>query len=104
MAGYITQFADTVALESADAVGVAKGIQKGLEAVDNELLKEKLVACTFDGASVKSGGVTQQLQAKIGRPVIVTHSFAHRLELEVLDAVKNLFVPKQILRHYQVHV
>ena len=48
-------------LESADAVGVTKGIKKGLEAVDidNELLKEKLVGCTFNGASVmmaKSGG------------------------------------------------
>ena len=48
------QFADIVALESADAVGVAKGIEKGLEAVDidNELLKEELVRYTFDDASV----------------------------------------------------
>ena len=89
-----TQFADIVALESADAVGVTKGIQKGLEAVDidNELLKEKLAGCNFDGASVmmgKRGGVTQQLQAKIGRPVIVIHCVAHRLELAVLDAVKT---------------
>ena len=30
----ITQFAGIVALESADAVGVTKGIEKGLEAVD----------------------------------------------------------------------
>ena len=87
-------FADIVALESADAVAVAKGIEKGLEAVDidNELLKEKLVGCTFHGASVmmaKSGGVTQQLQAKIGRPVIVTLCVAHRLEMAVLDAVKT---------------
>ena len=49
--------------------GVAKGIKKGLEAVDigNELLEEKLVGCTFDDASVmiaKNGGVTQQLQVK----------------------------------------
>ena len=51
---YSTQFADIVALESADTIGVAKGLEKGLEAVDidNELLKEKLVGCTFDGASV----------------------------------------------------
>ena len=74
--------------------GVAKGIKKGLEAVDidNELLKEKLVGCNFDDASVmiaKSGGVTQQLQVKIGRPVIITHCVAHRLGLEVLDAVKT---------------
>ena len=73
--------------------GVAKGIKKGLEAVDidNELLKEKLVGCTFDDASVmiaKSGGVTQQLQVKIGRPVIVTHCVAHRLKLAALDAVR----------------
>ena len=74
--------------------GVAKGTEKGLEAVDidNELQKEKLVGCTFDDASVmmaKSGGVTQQLQVKIGRPVIVTHCVDHRLELVVLDAVKT---------------
>ena len=67
-----TQFADIVALESANAVGVAKGIEKELEAVDidNELLKEKLVGSTFDVASVmtaKSGGVAPQLQVKIGR-------------------------------------
>ena len=41
--------------------GVAKGIKKGLEAVDidNKLLKKKLVGCTFDDASVmvaKTGG------------------------------------------------
>ena len=87
------QFADIVALQSADTVGVTKGIKKGLKAVDidNELLKEKLVGCTFDGASVmmaRSGGVPQQLQAKIGRPIIVTHCVVHRLELAVLDAVK----------------
>ena len=48
------QFADIVVLESADAVGVPKRIEKGLEAVDidNELLTEKFVGCTFDGASV----------------------------------------------------
>ena len=48
--------------------------------------------CTFDGASVmmaKNGGVTQQLQVKIGRLVIFTHCVAHRLELAVLDAVKT---------------
>ena len=37
----------------------------------------------------KNGGVTQQLQVKIGRPVIVTHCIAHRLELTDLDAVKT---------------
>ena len=84
------QFADIVSLESADAVDVAKGIEKGLEPadIDNELLKEKLLGCNFDGASVmmtKSGGVTLQLQVKIGRPVMV----AHRLDLVVLDAVKT---------------
>ena len=94
LAYYSTQFADTVAVESADAIGVAKGIEKGLEVADigNELLKEELVGCTFDGARVmmaKSGGVTQQLQVKIGRPVIVTQCIAHRLEMAVLDAVKT---------------
>ena len=61
-----TQFADIVALESADAVGVTSAIGKGLQAVDNdeELLKEKLAGCTFDGANVmmgKKGGVMQHL-------------------------------------------
>ena len=88
-----TQFADIVALESADAVGVTSAIEKGLQAVDidEELLKEKLAGCNFDGANVmmgKKGGVMQHLQAKIGRPIIVMHCVAHRLELAVLDAVK----------------
>ena len=48
-----TQFADIVALESADAVGVTSAIEKGLQAVDidEELLKEKLAGCNFDGAN-----------------------------------------------------
>ena len=72
-----TLFADIVALESAHAVCVVKGTKKGLEAVvdiDNELLKEKFVGCTFNGPSVmiaKSGGVTQQLQGKIGTPLLI---------------------------------
>ena len=48
------------------------------------------MGCTFDGACVvlaKSGGVTQQLQQKIGRRVVI-HCVAHRLEA-VLDAVKT---------------
>ena len=51
---YSKPFAEIGALESADAVGVTKEIETGLEAVDidNELLKEKLVGCTFNGASV----------------------------------------------------
>ena len=89
-----TQFADIVALESADAVGVTSAIEKGLQAVDidEELLKEKLAGCNFDGANVmmgKKGRVMQHLQAKIGRPIIVMHCVAHRLELAVLDAVKT---------------
>ena len=77
-----TQFADIVALESADAVGVTSAIEKGLQAVDidEELLKEKLAGCNFDGANVmmgKKGGVMQHLQAKIGRPIIVMHCVAH---------------------------
>ena len=58
----------------------------------NELLKENVVGCTFNGASVmvtKSGGVTQQLQVKISRPVIDISCIAHRLQLAVLDAVKT---------------
>ena len=50
------------------------------------------MGCNFDSASVmmgKRGGVTEQLQAKIGRPIIDIHCVAHRLELAVLDAVKT---------------
>ena len=63
-----------------------------LKELRNELLKEKVVRCTFNGASVmvtKSGGVTQQLQVKISRPVIDISCIAHRLQLAVLDAVKT---------------
>ena len=73
---YSAQFADIVALELADAVSVAKGIEKGPEAVhiDNELLKDKFVGCTFDGPSVmiaKGGGVTQQLQVKLADTLLL---------------------------------
>ena len=90
-ANYSIQFPS---LESADAVGVTKGIRKGLEAIDidNELLKEKLARCTFDGASVMMAerrGLIQQLQPKILRPVIVIHCVAHRKELAVVDAIKT---------------
>ena len=66
---------------------------QGLEAVDidNKLLKQKLVGCTFNGASVmmaKNEGVSQQLQVKIGRPVLDIHCVTHGLELAVLDAIK----------------
>ena len=46
-----------MALESADADGVTKGIEKGLKAVDifNELMKKKLVGCNFNGASMMMG-------------------------------------------------
>ena len=55
---------------------VAKGIEKGAEVVDidNELLKEKVVGCTFDGPSVmiaKGGRVTQQLQVKLADPLLI---------------------------------
>ena len=63
-----------------------------LKEFTNELLKEKVAGCTFNGASViitKSGGVTQQLQVKISRPVIDISCIAHRLQLAVLDAVKT---------------
>jgi len=84
-----TQFSDIAALESADAVGVTNGIEKELEAVDiyNELRKEKLVGCNFDGASMmmdKRGGGTQQLKVKIHRRVIVIHWVAHRLDRRFL--------------------
>ena len=73
---YSRQFADIVVLELADAVCVAKGIEKGPEAVhiDNELLKEKFVGCTFDGPSVmiaKGGRVTQQLQVKLADTLLL---------------------------------
>ena len=60
----------------ADAVCVAKGIEKGPETVenDNELLKEKFVGCTFESPSVtiaKGGGVTQQLQVKLADPLLI---------------------------------
>ena len=64
------------------------------------------MGCTFDGASVmmaNSGGVTQQLQVKIGRPVIVSHCVAHRLELAVLDAVKAGSHVRRKHKHKEVH-
>ena len=89
-----TKMADCVALKSGDAKGVLEGINKGLQSVgvDEQVLKEKLVACNFDGAAVNMGkdnGVAKQIQDNIGEHVITVHCLAHNLELAVLDVLKD---------------
>ena len=89
-----TQFADLVPLQSANADGITDAIDEGLEAVqvDENVLKEKLVGCNFDGANVMigaKGGVSKKLEDKIGHPLCIIHCVAHKLELAVLDAVKR---------------
>lgn len=89
-----TQFSDLVPLQSGEANGITDAIGKGLEAiqVDENVLREKLVGCNFDGANVMmgaKGGVSKKLEDKVGHPLCIIHCVAHKLELAVLDAVKR---------------
>ena len=84
---YTMQFADIVAL-------LLKELKRVRSSWHWQWITERktcgmhLQWCQCDDG-YKSGGVTQQLQLIIGRPVIVTHCIAHRLELLVLDVVKT---------------
>jgi hypothetical protein len=102
-----TDFVAMMALEHAHADGVYAGIKGGLD----ELLKEKgetpnheqlgIIGGNFDGASVMMGarnGVKAKLAADYPW-VVVIHCIAHKLELGVLDAVKEVPYLKEFEAH-----
>ena len=84
-----------VPLESATADGVTEAILKGLNTtgITETDIKQKLICCNFDGASVmlgKKGGTAKKLQDIAGHDLIWVHCVAHNLELGAVDAARNV--------------
>lgn len=89
-----TKMVDCINLDAGNAEGVLKGIDKGLKSVgvDEDAQKEKLIACSFDGAAVNMGkdsGVAKRLTDRVGKHLIRVHCVAHNMELAILDVVHN---------------
>ena len=61
-----TQFANIIPPESVDGRGITEAIEKGLVNVNvgEDVLREKLVACNFDGASVMIGCKSGESQVR----------------------------------------
>ena len=100
-----TKMADCIAVKSSDANGVLLGIEEGLRSVgvDEDVLKEKLVACNFDGAAVNMGkenGVARKIRDRVGEHVITVHCVAHNLELAILDVMKDNDSSTNIWNHW----
>lgn len=79
-------------VKQADAPGVLRAIDSPLDSVgiDQEVWQKKAVCAKFDGAAVMMGqktGVAASLKERVPHTVVC---IAHRLELAVLDAVKNV--------------
>jgi hypothetical protein len=80
---------DIVALDTVKAVGISKALVKTLV---NTVGTDKLVAQSYDGASVMSGvkgGVQKLVSDTVGRQILYIHCFAHRLHLVVLVVLKT---------------
>ena len=92
----VAKFADLVPVKSGDAQGVTDAITQGVhEKYDlrQPELKEKLVGCNFDGASVMMGskaGVAKRISQMLEHSIVIIHCVAHNLELAVDDAVKTV--------------
>ena len=91
----MTKFVDLVPLKSGDAQGVTEAITQAVpEKYDlgQPELKQKLVGCNFDGASVMMGsktGVAKRISELVVHNIII-FCVAHNLELAVVDAIKNV--------------
>ncbi|KAK5918088.1 hypothetical protein CgunFtcFv8_002883 [Champsocephalus gunnari] len=82
-----------MAVKSADANGVLAAFLEALHHVDltDGDIKKKMIACTFDGASVNQGakgGVIVKLRELMGHVLISIWCAPHKLELLLLDATK----------------
>lgn len=91
-----TVFASIEKLENAAAEGVLKAIIKGVSECGVNLREQegpKVVCVNMDGAAVNMGaknGVAKKINDIVENQVIVTHCVAHKLELGILDAVKEV--------------
>lgn len=96
----VTSIASIEKLENARAEGVFEAINRGLQKcglgfdnIGQADSKLKLVCVNLDGAAVNMGaknGVAKKVNDSVSNKVLVTHCVAHRLELGVLDAVKEM--------------
>ena len=92
----VTKIVDLVPLKTGDAQGVTDAITQGAcEKYDlgKPELKQKLVGCNSDGASVMMGsktGVAKRTSEMVEHSIVTIHCVAHNLELAVADAVKTV--------------
>ena len=94
----VTSIASIENLENATADGVVDAVKRGLMKCDIDIdnlsnQNSKLVCMNLDGAAVNLGaknGVAKKLSDSVDNKVVVTHCVAHKLELGVLDAVKQV--------------
>jgi len=76
---------------SFSSTGTDMCAQQPLSAAPVSTAGTKLVAQSYDGASVMSGvkgGVQKLVSDSVGRYIIYIHCFAHRLHLVVLEVLK----------------
>ena len=93
----MTSYTSIKGLQNSRAEGVFEAIKLGISKVGIDLEKLepelKLVCVNMDGAAVNMGaksGVAKKINNVVGNNVLVTHCAAHKLELAVLDAVKEV--------------
>jgi len=80
---------DIVALQELNAAGISSNL---LHVLQKTVGTDRLVAQSYDGASVmsgSSGGVQALVSAAVGRKIVYIHCFAHRLHLVVLRVLET---------------
>lgn len=94
----VTALAGIENLENSSADDVFASIKSGVLKCGTDLVnpvenQPKIVCVNMDGAAVNMGaknGVVKQINDSINNKVIVMHCVAHKLELGILDAVKDV--------------
>ena len=96
-ANVMTSYTSIEGLQNSRSEGVFEAIKLGISKVGIDLEKLepelKLVCVNMDGAAVNMGaksGVAKKINDAVENNVLVTHCVAHKLELGVLDAVKEV--------------
>lgn len=89
----VSKMVQCQSVNHAHAAGILEAIDTAVETVgiDQEVWNKKVVCANFDGASVMMGektGVAARLKSRVPH-IITLHCIAHKLELAVLDAVKD---------------
>jgi len=91
----VTKSANLIALEGADANKTFGAVKQALQDVGIQELsngKPTLVGANFDGASINMGinHSVSSLLKDILPQIIVVHCVAHKLELGIMDSVKDM--------------